>query len=476
MATRRKGAVSEDGGNRSLLQDAADAIAAADPHAIDAEQQLIGAFQIDPMSIDQGMVLIKPEHFHDPRYMRIAKAIFSLREKMKEIDLVSIRRELIRIYGEGEQVGVLVQAALECMENTNHAAHVEYHCGEVKKAHIKRQFIQWTTESIRKAQNQSTDIAELLASSEQRLIELMETGTANEATSITQVLMEVFDEQQKERRSGIKTHYGELDNVIDGLMPGTLTVLAARPSMGKTALALNIARNVCKAGAKVLFFSLEQPQRELGERLLSMEATVPIHSMRHREVDEIEDFALLEASNRLGQMQLMIDGRSYMSPTTIASTSRMVKRRHGVDVVIIDYLQLIEPDDPRMPREQQVATCSRRLKGLAKDLDIPVIILAQLNRQVENRDDKAPRLSDLRESGAIEQDADQVWFVWRPEVYEAGKEPGVAYIKVAKNRNGPLGSVKFVFRASYFRFDVMANADETEWQDKDEYNWGHPES
>lgn len=442
------------------------------PQDLESERAVIASMLLQPNCIDGVMAILSADKFYADSHRRIVKCIAEMWDSGKHaIDTLTVGKELEKRQ-ELDQVGG-VDYLVQIMESVPHAAHSEHYAGLVREAWYRRALLESCSDAAREVYSSTLETEALTARIEQRLHDLIESGTPAKVRTISEALCEVFDEQMKERRQGVPTGFGDLDRIIDGLMPGTLTILAARPSMGKTALALNILRNVGKTKRQCLFVSLEQPQLEIAERMLALESEVGIHSMRKGGLQESEQWALGEASQRLSEMTIQIDDRSYQTPTKIASVARLHKRRHGMGLMVIDYLQLVEPDDVRQPREQQVATATRRLKCLAKDLDVPVLLLAQLNRQVENREDKAPRLADLRESGAIEQDADQVWFVWRPEVYEAGKEEGIAYVKVAKNRNGPLGTVKFAYRGPYFRFNVIAQDMEADAfvAHQDSYNW-----
>lgn len=442
------------------------------PQDLESERCVLGSMLLHPPCIDGVMALLSADKFYADPHRRIFRCIAGMWDKGNTaIDAVTVGKGLEKS-GELAEIGG-TPYIIQLIETVPHAAHSEYYAGLVREAWFRRSLLETCTDSALEVYSTSTETADLTARIEQRLHDLIESGTPAKSVTMTEALCAVFDEQLKERRQGVATGFQALDRIIDGLMPGTLNILAARPSMGKTALALNVLRNVGRAQRQCLFISLEQPQLEIAERMLALEAEVGIQGMRKGTLLEAEQWAIGEASQRLGAMTIQIDDRSYQTPTKIAAVSRLHKRRHGMGLLVIDYLQLVEPDDMRQPREQQVATATRKLKCLAKDLDVPILLLAQLNRQVDAREDHAPRLADLRESGAIEQDADQVWFVWRPEVYEHGKEEGVAYVKVAKNRNGPLGTVKFLFRAPYFRFDVMAEDHEADaFADRqDSYNW-----
>jgi replicative DNA helicase len=271
------------------------------------------------------------------------------------------------------------------------------------------------------------------------------------------ILIDTFDRinlrlEQTGDVTGLTTGFADLDKQMNGLQPTELTILAARPSMGKTALVCNIAEGAAESGAPVLMFSLEQSKLELAERLLCIRARVNGHRLRAGELDEVERDQLMVASQELSELKIFIDDIPGRTMAQIGAISRRIKRRWGLGVIIIDYLQLIEPEDKSAPREQQIALISRRLKFLCKEVEAPVIALAQLNRGVELREDKRPRLADLRESGSIEQDADVVMFLHRPAAYDPEDRPGEADLIIAKNRNGPTGQVTLAWISESMKF------------------------
>ena len=272
------------------------------------------------------------------------------------------------------------------------------------------------------------------------------------------ILIEAFDRlhermQQEDGISGLPTGFSDLDELTNGLQSTELIILAARPSMGKTAFVCNIAEAVAADYKKgVLLFSLEQSKLELAERLLVIRARVDGHKVRSGNLDEVERDQLMQASSELSEIPLFIDDYPGRTMAQIGAIARRLKRRDQLDLVIIDYLQLIEPEDKNAPREQQIALISRRLKFLCKELSVPIVALAQLNRGVELREDKRPRLADLRESGSIEQDADVVMFLHRADAYDPDDRPGEADVIIAKNRSGPTGSVTLTWLKQTMRF------------------------
>ena len=263
----------------------------------------------------------------------------------------------------------------------------------------------------------------------------------------------------EQTEDGVETHFTELDRMMGGFHANELLILAARPSMGKTALAMNIAENVVHLGkAPTLFISLEMSQLELCDRLLCSAARVNGHKMRNGTISNEDRAKLVEKAGELANAPLYVDDSPTRTVSEIASAARRIQRTHDgrLGLIIIDYLQLIEPDNPRDPRQEQVAKIARRLKGLARDLKVPVLCLAQLNRQAEGSSDHRPKLSHLRESGAIEQDADVVMFIHREEYYRRGEDAeqfaGMAELIIAKQRNGPVGEVEMLWQKDFTRF------------------------
>jgi replicative DNA helicase len=297
---------------------------------------------------------------------------------------------------------------------------------------------------------------------------ILEQQEASTKINLGDILLDTMDRiqerlQQEGSISGLSSGFVDLDRQLNGFQPTEMVILAARPSMGKTALVCNIAEAAAAdSGAGVLLFSLEQSKLELAERLLCIRAKVNGHRLRAGELDEVERDQLLQAASELSELPIYIDDKPARTMAQIGAIARRLKRRGKLDLIIIDYLQLIEPEDKAAPREQQIALISRRLKFLSKELTVPVVALAQLNRGVELREDKRPRLADLRESGSIEQDADVVMFLHRPDAYDPEDRPGEVDIIVAKNRSGPTGSVTLTWIKESMRFGNYSAVSEPE--------------
>ncbi len=433
------------------------------PQDLEAEQSVLGSILATNNVIDDVLQHIQHDHFYSDAHQRMFRAIHEMYESgTRGIDAITLAHELEK-RGELETIGG-PSYILRVMEAVPHAGHAEYYAKIVRDKSLQRKLITACTDSLREAYHGTKDAEEMVAEAEQKIYQIAEEQSAVERMGIGDILTETFDRifqrmDQEGSISGIPTGFHGLDDVTSGFQRSELLILAARPSMGKTALVCNLGLSVAKAGHGVLLFSLEQSRLELAERLLSIHAKVDGHKLRQGELDEIEQHSLMEAAHEMREFNLHIDDVAGRTMSQIAAISRRLKRRHGLGLIVIDYLQLIEPEDKYVPREQQISSITRRLKFLAKDLDVPVIALAQLNRSLEQREDKRPRLADLRESGAIEQDADIVMFLHRPEAYDPEDRPGEADLIVAKNRHGPIGNVGLVWMKQMMRFADKAPVD-----------------
>lgn len=447
----------------SVARSASDLSDRVPPQDLDAERSVLGSVLLANDVLDDVISVIQSRHFYSDPHQKIFQAIHDMYEDgIRGIDAVTLGHELQK-RGELEAVGgpaYLVQI----LETVPHAAHAEYYAKIVREKWLQRSLIDACTESLREAYHGSDAIEEILTRSEKRIFSIAEQQEGIDRMGMRDILEDTFERifermDQEGSISGIPTGFNGLDDMTSGFQPSELLVLAARPSMGKTALVCNFALAVAKAKRGVLLFSLEQSRMELAERLLCIQAKVNGHKLRQGDLDEMDQHSLMEAANELRECPLFIDDTAGRTMSQIAAVGRRLKRSSGLNLIIIDYLQLIESDDKAMPREQQIATITRRLKFLAKELSAPVIALAQLNRGVEQREDKRPRLSDLRESGAIEQDADIVMFLHRPEAYDPEDRPGEADLIIAKNRSGPIGTVPLVWLREQLKFGDRSPVD-----------------
>ena len=439
------------------------------PQNLDAERCVLGSILLMNEAFDEVGESLKADQFYGDAHQKIYAAIHKLYEAgVRGIDAVTLAEELIR-RNELDDIGGPAYLA-EILESVPHAAHIRYYAGIVREKYMQRSLIYACTEILSDCYEAAEDVQELLQSAERKIFRIVEDQGGSAKIAIGDIMVEAFnriDERMKQTGdvTGITSGFRDLDQQTTGFQPTELIILAARPSMGKTALVCNIAHAVAaKSNKGVLLFSLEQSNLELAERFLAISARINGHDLRAGNLTDEQHDKLVAASDELSRLPLFIDDQPGRTMTQVAALSRRLHRKSPLGVIIIDYLQLIEPDDKNSPREQQIAGISRRLKFLAKELRVPVIALAQLNRGVELREDKRPRLADLRESGAIEQDADMVMFLHRPDAYDPEDRPGEAEVVVAKHRSGPTGIVRLAWRKEYMRFDKLQVVDDNHTQ------------
>jgi replicative DNA helicase len=432
------------------------------PHNRDAERSLLGSMLRDNQIIPETVNLVKADHFYVFGHQKIYEAITKLNDDSgKPADIVTVaewlsQAKLMDDVGGHGYLAELIDAAPS-------AAHYRQYADIIRQKAIVRNLIHACTELQAEAFDQSQPPTELLDNAERRILEIAEMGITGDTVTLHDAIHEAWRrlDQRKQRGdhefSGIATGYLDLDNLTAGFQNSELIILAARPSVGKTAFALNIARHVVvEEGLPVLFVSLEQARVELAERLLCCQAQVDSHRLRRGHLSSDDETKIMEAGSVLSESKLFIDDTPGQSMLRIAANARRLKKRHDIRLVMIDYLQLIDPDDRRESRQEQVAGISRRLKFLARELKVPVVALAQVNRSSEDRQDHRPRLSDLRESGAIEQDADTVMMLHRPDYHEPGQHEGLVEVIIAKQRNGPTGEVSLMYVKQFMRFENFA--------------------
>ncbi len=432
------------------------------PFNKEAEQGLLGSLLRENNVIhDVLQILHKPEYFYSDAHQKIFQAIVALYDKGNPIDLVTLHNYLVEHQQTEEIGGPSYLSTL--WEAAPTAANAEFYARIVRDKGIIRHLIRATTEVLRDSYDQVQPADELLGAAERRILEIAQMGATGETLTLQQALHEAFariDARADKRDvsiSGVPSGFVDLDETTAGFQSSELIIIAARPSVGKTAFALNIVRHVAvDANLPVFFVSLEQSRTEIAERLLCCQSGVNSQKIRSGHLARTDFDRLLEAGETLNQAKLFIDDAPGQSMLRIAASSRRLKQREDLKLVVIDYLQLIEPDNRKESRQEQVASISRRLKHLARELKIPVISCAQLNRGTEDRQDHRPRLSDLRESGSIEQDADTVMMLHRPEYYNPEEKQGVVEVIVGKQRNGPTGEVTLAFIKELMRFENFA--------------------
>lgn len=432
------------------------------PHNRDAERSLLGSMLRDNNIINDVVNLVRSEQFYVYAHQKLYEAITKLNDDGgKPADIVTVAEWLTQAKLLDDAGGYTYIA--ELIDAAPSAAHYRQYAEIIRQKAIIRNLIHACTEVQADAFDQAAPANELLDNAERRIFEIAEMGLTGDTVTLHDAIREAWDRldaragRGEHEYSGIPSGYIDLDRLTAGFQANELIILAARPSVGKTAFALNIARNVVvEEGLPVLFVSLEQARIELAERMLCCQARVDSHRLRKGYLPAEDHSKIMDAGAVLGESKLFIDDTPGQNMLRIAANARRLKRRHDLKLVIIDYLQLIDPDDRRENRQEQVAAISRRLKFLARELKIPVIALAQLNRGLEDRTEKRPRLSDLRESGAIEQDADTVMMLHRPELYEKDQQEGLVEIIIAKQRNGPTGEVSLMYVKQFMRFENFA--------------------
>lgn len=434
------------------------------PQNLDAEMSVIASVLLMIEGLDEAGDL-KPEQFYSDRHQKLWQATLDMHARgVRGIDAVTLAEELDRRQQLHEIGGVAYLTTL--MEAVPNAANVRYYANIVRDRWVQRTLASTCTEVLEQCYAGGAESQELIDAAEQRIMAVSEKSSNKSVVSIHDIMVEAYSAVQTRMKDGrpvgVPTGFSDLDALIVGLCPKHLDVIAARPSIGKTAFACKIALTFARRNETVLFVSVEMGKLEIAERLACIHGLLNSHDLKEGKFSgtaieqRSQQDALMSAFGDVQEMPIFIDDDGGPTVAHIARVARRIKRKHGLGLLVIDYLQLLRPDDPKDIREQQVAKQSRALKSLAKELDVPVIVLAQLNRGVENREDKRPRLADLRESGSVEQDADVVMFLHRPEFYDPDDRRGEADLIVAKNRGGKTGTVTLGWRAESTLFTDLA--------------------
>lgn len=446
------------------------------PHHLDAERGLIGSLLLDPLLCDLIVPLVQAEDFYSDANRRIFKHLIEMRNDGSGIDLLLL---VNRLQSSEELEAVGGEAYLgELMNSVHVTVHAEYYAKIVREKGTLRRLIHLSSGLIQDAFAPDTSTKDLLNKAASQMFELCETQTTNQVFDIKSVMIDAgtyLDRKMRGETDAIRTGFIDLDNLTDGMHPNELIILAARPSVGKTAFATNIAEYVSvNQKQTVLLVSLEMSRQELALRLICSRGKIDSNRIRKGFLSEQETVRFMETANDLSQAAMFIDDTPSRTVSEIAAVARRLKRQNDLRLLVIDYIGLIEPENPNDPRQEQVSKIARRLKGLARELRIPVLCLSQLNRQPELSKDPTtarPRLAHLRESGAIEQDADVVLFVhrpakdMRPDDKDYDKWAGKAEIIVAKQRNGPIDDIKLSFEEEYTRFQNLSDKTIEEYQD-----------
>ncbi|MFV0526341.1 MAG: replicative DNA helicase [Acidimicrobiales bacterium] len=433
------------------------------PHNLRAEESVLGAMLLSREAIAEVVEVLEPDHFYKPAHGHLYDAIISLYGSGEPVDAVTVADELKRA-GLLDEIGgpaVLLdfQATTPAISNAAHYAKI------VEEHALLRRLILVSNEIAEDAYSVPDDVEQAVDDAESRVFEVAQRRVTDTTKAIRDLLPANLDRiemlyDRGESITGLSTGYLDLDEKLAGLQPNALYVVGARPAMGKTAFALGMAANsAMKDQRPVLIFTLEMGQLELSQRLLCSDALVDSGRVKTGRLDESEWNRITHAVGRLAEAPIFIDDNAHTTVMDIRAKARRLKSRQGdLGMVIVDYIQLMSGRSSAESRQVEVSEISRNLKILARELEAPVVALAQLNRGLEQRTDKRPMLSDLRESGSLEQDADVVLFLYRDEVYDdASPDKGVAEVLIAKHRNGPTGKVRLAFRGQYTRFDNMAH-------------------
>ena len=453
----------------------------APPQALDMEEAVLGAVMLEKEAVIEVLEILKPECFYKEAHQKIFQAIVDLNKRECPVDLYTVTEEL-KATGQLESVGGPVYVTLLTSKVVS-AANVEYHARIVAQKHIQRELIRASTVIQTRAFDDAEDVTELLDFSENEIFQIAEGNIRREIAPINAVIKDALKEieeagKRKDALVGIPSGFTTLDRLTSGWQKAELVIVAARPSMGKTAFALSMARNMAiEHGKSVAVFSCEMSSIQLVNRLIVAETDIPSDKIKNGRLNEDEWKQLDARIKKLVQAPIFIDDTPAISISELRGKCRRLVAQHKLDIVIVDYLQLMTSGIENTGyREQEVSLISRSLKSIAKELNVPIIALSQLNRSVEMRGGtKRPQLSDLRESGAIEQDADMVVFIHRQEKFgiptfeDGSSTKGIAEIILTKNRNGPVGDVMLKFREEKAQFTDL---DEFDYDDSPSINQG----
>ncbi len=443
------------------------------PQSSEAEESVLGGILLDNEAINVALELISEEDFYRAAHRAIFRGMTELVDKREPIDVVTLSQQL-------RELGLLDEAGgIEYISrlagSVPSAANVAYYAKMVKELALRRRIIHEATAIVSEAFDSKGDVEEFLDSVENRILRASDFRISPSFSRIGEVVKESIQHveklyDKKELVTGVPSGFMALDRLTAGFQPSDLVIIAARPSMGKTALAMGIAQYAAiEKNRAVAVFSLEMSKHQLVLRMLCSEARVDGTKVRTGHLGERDFPTLVEAASRIAEAPIYIDDTPALTITEVRAKARRLNRETPLSLIVVDYLQLLRSPAYSQSREQEIADISRSLKALAKELQLPVVALSQLNRSVESRTDKRPLLSDLRESGAIEQDADVIAFIYRDDFYNRdSEEKGIAELLISKQRNGPIGMVKLAFSSELTRFDNLAEERDGPEQVRDE--------
>ena len=429
------------------------------PQNIEAEQAVLGAMLLEKRAIGEAMELLRADDFYREAHRLVFDAIKELSQRDEAADLVTVTEQLKKTENLEKAGGIAFVTSLANAVPT--AANIKYHAQIVLEKAQLRNLINKATEIAGEAYEDNEEIGALMEKAEKTILEVTGRGTSFEFESIRELVLDVFSKaelraKQKNALTGLASGFRDLDKLTSGFQPSDLILVAARPSMGKTAFTLNIASYVAiRLKQPVAFFSLEMSNVQLVQRILCAEGNIDSQAMRSGDLTDDEWQKFIEAADRVSKAPLYIDDTPGITVAELRSKARRIKLDHGLSLIVIDYLQLMQGRSSRSGdnRQQEISEISRSLKALARELSVPVIALSQLSRSVEARQIKRPMLSDLRESGSLEQDADIVMFLYREDYYDTETErKNITDVIIAKHRNGPIDTVQLFFAKQFTKF------------------------
>ena len=428
------------------------------PHAVEAEEAVLGCVLINPDAYFEVSAFLRPDDFYLHKNRWIWNAFVSLHEQRLPIDTITVSEELERNTQLAEAGGTAYLTQL--INSVPTSLHAEAYGRLVERESLRRRLIEAATEVAKLAYQEGRDIGEVVNDAEAAIFAVSERRLTKDLAPIREAISEYYDRikylfEHRDELLGVPTGFIDLDKLLGGLQQSDLLIIAGRPGSGKTGFMLNVAKNAALTYKKhVAVFSLEMSNDQLVQRLIAQETGIDSQRLRLGDIHDNEWPLFVQAANVLSDAQVFLDDTPALSPNQLRSKCRRLDQEYGLDLVIVDYLQLMQGDGRNENRVQEVSSISRALKQLARELNVPVLAGAQLSRAVEQRTDKRPVLSDLRESGSLEQDSDIVMFIHRPDMYAAeGAKTNIADIIVAKHRNGPTADVQLVFRGALTKFE-----------------------
>lgn len=434
------------------------------PHSVEAEEAVLGSILINPDAFYEVAPFLQAEDFFIVRNAWVWEAITRLHERGEQIDYLTVVEEL-RQQNRLEEIGGAAYLTY-LINHTPSSIYTETYGRIVERAALRRRMLNAASTIARLAQQEDRDINDVIDQSEAALFAVTERRLRQELVPIGDALTEYYDRierlvRQQTESLGVPMGFTDLDRLLGGLQKSDLIIIAGRPGMGKTSWLLTVAHNAARAGSRVAIFSMEMSNEQIVQRLVATETGISMHKLRLGQLKDAEWNVFVEAVGRLGRLNIYLDDTPALTPLQMRAKCRRLYSEHGIDLIVLDYLQLMSAGTGYSDnRVQEISFISRSLKQLAREMNVPVLAAAQLSRAVEQRQDKRPQLSDLRESGSIEQDADVVMFIYRDEVYNENTDrPNQADIIVAKHRNGPTGSVTLFFRKEMTQFANLVKTD-----------------